>query len=134
MADRIEREIEEILKKIDDFVPETGRSRRRPRKVGSGISNAQSWFARRLASISLNQVMLWSLLVFIAAFVFRGVPAASWVMVGALIVLGTAFILSLRAPGGRSVPEKRWRGEPVDYSGISWADRLKARLKGRKRA
>lgn len=133
MPDRIEREIEEILRKIDDFVPESGRVRRQPKKVSHGLSGAQGWLGRRLASISLNQVMLWSLLLFIAAFFFRGIPGASWLMIGGLIVFATAFVLSLRSPGGRSVPEKRWRGQPVSYSGPGWPTRLKAWLKARKR-
>jgi hypothetical protein len=134
MPDKMEREINEILRKLDDFLPESGKPRRQPRKVGSGISSAQSWFARRLAAISLNQVMLWSLLAFVAAFFLRGIPAASWIMIGALIVLGTAFVLSLRAPGGRPASEKRWRGEVVNYSVPGWPDRIKAWLKGRKKA
>jgi hypothetical protein len=56
-------------------------------------------------------------------------------MIGALIVLATAFVLSLRAPGGRPGPEKRWRGEIVSYStSRGWPDRLKAWLKGRRKA
>ncbi len=134
MADRIEREIEEILRKIDDFVPETGKPRRQPRKPAPGAGNAQGWLGRRLASVSLNHVMLWALLLFVAAFFLRGLPAASWLMLAALIVCATAFMLSLRAPRQRNVPKKRWRGEPVDDSGPRWPDRVKAWLKGRKRA
>jgi hypothetical protein len=135
MPDKLEREINEILRKLDDFLPESRKPRRQPRKVGSGISNAQSWFARRVAAISLNQIMLWSLLIFFAAFFLRGIPAASWIMIGALIVLATAFVLSLRSPGGKPGPEKRWRGELVSYSHApGWPDRLKAWLKGRKKA
>jgi hypothetical protein len=134
MADRVEREIEEILKKIDDFVPDRGRQRREPRKVSSGFSNAQGWFARRLAAISLNQVMLWSLVLFVAAFFLRGIPGASWIMIGGLIVFATAFVLSLRAPGGaRRGPEKRWRGQPINDSGLGWPDRIKAMIKGNKK-
>ncbi len=134
MADRIEREIEDILRKIDDFVPDNGRPRRPPRKTNSGITNAQGWLARRLSKVSLNQVMLWSMIIVFAAFFFRGIPGASWVLIGGLIVLATAFILSLRAPSARPAQNRRWRGEPVDYSsGPKWPDRLKARLKGRKK-
>jgi hypothetical protein len=135
MADRIEREIEEILKKIDDFVPESPRARRPPRRVSRPLSSAQGWFLRRLAAISLNQVMMWSLLVLLVAFFLRGVPIGMWLMIGALIVFATAFFLSL--VGGtsrRSGSEKRWRGEPIDLSGPSWPDRIKAWLKGKKRA
>lgn len=135
MADKIEREIEEILRKIDDFVPEKGGPRRPPppRRVNSGISNAQGWLARRLAAISLNQVMLWSMLILIAAFLFRGIPGASWIMIGALVVFATAFLLTLRMPGGSRGPEKVWRGEPVSYSGPAWPTRLKGWIKAKRR-
>jgi hypothetical protein len=123
MADRIEREIEEILRKIDDFVPE--RARRQTRRVGQPFSAAGSWFARRLARISLNQVMAWSLVTLLIAFF-------AWIMIGALVVLVTAFLFSMgRSTGGRPV-EKRWRGQPMDLSGPSWPDRVKAWIKGNK--
>ena len=134
MPDRYEREIDEILRKIEDFLPEGGRPRPQVRKVSGGLSSAQTKFARFLSSISLNQVMLWSLLAFLAAFFLRGIPGAGWVMIGALIVFVTAFVLTLRTPGART-PEKRWRGQPVHYStGPNWPTRLKSWIKGRKKA
>lgn len=98
------------------------------------MNSAQGWFSRRLAAISLSQVMMWSLLVVLLAFFFRGVPGGMWLMIGALIVFATAFFLSLASgTGGRKAPEKRWRGEPMDLRGPTWADRLKMWLKGKKR-
>jgi hypothetical protein len=135
MADRIEREIEEILRKIDDFVPDGGRPRRQPSRKGNQRTNlAPGLFGRFLSSISLSQVMLWSLLIFIAAWFLRGIPGAGWVMVGAVIVFATAFVLQLTTPRAGRAPEKRWRGEPVSYHGPSWPARVKAWIKGRKKA
>jgi hypothetical protein len=132
MADRIEKEIEEILKKIDNFVPE-GAKRRAP-KAGHSISSSQNWLLRRLARISLNQVMMWSLFVVIVAFFARSVPAATWIMVGALIVFATAFLLSRAGGSRRPSVEKRWRGEPMDLSGPTWPERFKAWWQSRRRA
>ena len=131
MADRIEREIEEILRKLDNFVPE--RARRPARRVGQPFVAAQGWFAHRIARISLNQVMMWALIVFIVTFFLRAAPGFSWIMIGSLIVFATAFLLS--KTGGRRTAEtqKRWRGQALDLSGPGWPDRLKAWLKGRKR-
>lgn len=131
MADRIEREIEEILRKLDSFVPE--RTRRPVRRVGEPFSAAQSWFAHRLARISLKQVMMWSLFVVLIAFFARSVPWAGWIMVGGLIVFATAFVLS-RSVSSAPKTQKRWRGQPLDLSAPSWPDRVKAWLKGRRRA
>jgi hypothetical protein len=129
MADRIEREIEEILKKIEKF-PEGGRASRPPRKIvppGGGAAQ------RRLARISLRKIMMWALFAVIVAFLLRGIPGAYWLLIGALIVFVTAFILSTRGGPVSQAPEKRWRGEVMDLSGPSWPDRIKAFLKGRKR-
>ena len=133
MPDRIEREIEEILRKIDDFVPE--RPRRTPRKRTAQAAGAtgQSQAVSRASRISLNQVMGYSLLVVVIAFFFSAVPGAGWVMIGGLIVFATAFLLSTLGGGSKAPAEKRWRGEPMDLSGPGWPDRLKAWIKGRRR-
>ena len=96
------------------------------------FASAQGWFGHRLARISLNQVMMWSLLIIVVTFFLRGLPGASWVLIGSLIILATAFFLSIRG-GGRQEPRQRWRGQPLDLSGPNYADRIKAWLKGRKR-
>jgi len=129
MADRIEREIEEILRKIDNFVPERAR-----RRVGQPFLTAQGWIAHGLARISLRNVMMWALIAVVVTFFFRGIPGAGWIMIGSLIVFATAFLLS-RFGGNRGpATQKRWRGQPLDLSASSWPDRLKAWIKGRKRA
>jgi hypothetical protein len=130
MADRIEREIEEILKKIENF-PQGGKGARPPRRPASPRnSTAQRWLAR----LSLRKVMMWALFAVIVAFLLRGIPGAYWLLIGALVVFVTAFILSTRSgPAGTQLPEKRWRGQAMDLSGPSWPDRIKAFLKGKKR-
>ena len=131
MADRIEREIEEILKKIENF-PERGKGARPPRRPApSGGSTAQRWLAR----VSLRKVMMWALFAVIVAFLLRGIPGAYWLLIGALVVFVTAFILQTRGGPQAGPPyEKRWRGQPLDLNGPTWPDRIKAFLKGRKRA
>jgi hypothetical protein len=135
MPDRLEREIDEILKKLDSFLPEKGRQPRPARRPASRGS-VGAWLGRRVTSISLSQVMLWALVIVLAAFLFRFVNpmVMRWVLIGGLIVFATAFVLSVfggRRP--RGVPEKRWRGQPLDLSGPGWPDRLKTWLRGRKK-
>lgn len=146
MPDRIEREIEDILNKLDDFVPEKGQQPIpfRPRqKKANNPSRGQGWAGQKLARISLNQVMLYALIAVLAAFFLRALPFASWVMIGALIVLATAFVMSMRQGGrggstrlGSGPAQKRWRGQPIDDSpppGPSFFERLKGRFgKGRR--
>jgi hypothetical protein len=137
MADRIEREIEEILKKIDKF-PE-GSTRPKVRKpAGSpkpgGSPKPTGSLFKWLSSLSMRKVMMWALFAAIVAFFFRGMPGGYWLLIGAIIVFATAFILSTRGGGGTSnTPQKRWRGQPLDLSEPSWGDKFKAWWKGRKR-
>ena len=139
VADRIEREIEEILRKIDDL-PEKPRSvRKRPDRSAPAYENpsrsaASSRSGGSLARVSLNQVMGWSLIAVLVAF-FLPIPGSGWVILAALLVFGVAFLLSRMGGGGggnRGV-EKRWRGEPIDLSGPSLAERIRDWVKGRRR-
>jgi hypothetical protein len=134
MADRIEREIEEILKKIDKFpegsrqpkIRKSGGNNRPPRSSGG---NATRW----LSAVSMRKVMMWALVAVIVAFFLRGVPGGYWLLIGSIIVFATAFFLSTRGGGGPATTQKRWRGQTLDLSEPSWPDRLKAWWKGRKR-
>jgi hypothetical protein len=118
MPDRIEREIEDILNKLDDFVPEKGAKPIPFRKPAKRRSQNQNWLSQRLSRITLNQVMLYALIAAIAGFILRSLPFAYWVMIGGIVALVVAFLLSLRAGGGRNTVsgnyQKRWRGEPID--------------------
>jgi hypothetical protein len=127
MADRIEREIEEILNKLDNFVPERARAKyRKPTKAPGAL---QRWLAR----ISMRKVMMWALVVVLIAFFMRGVPGAYLLLIGALIVFVTAFILSTRgSSSGSTSTQKRWRGQPMDLREPGWPDKIKAWLKGKK--
>jgi len=134
MADRIEREIEEILRKIDKF-PE-GSRQSKGRKSGSGGNRPArrpgTGAAKWLSAVTMRKVMMWALVAVIVAFFLRGMPFGYWMLIGAIIVFVTAFFLSTRN-GGPSVPEKRWRGQPLDLSEPGWPDRIKAWIKGRRR-
>jgi hypothetical protein len=103
--------------------------------MGQPFAAAQSWLAHGLARISLRSVMMWALFAVIVTFFMRSIPGANWIMIGSLIVFVTAFLLS-RAGGGKpsAANQKRWRGQPLDLSGPNLANRIKAWVKGRKRA
>ena len=78
---------------------------------------------------------MWALFAVIVAFLLRGIPGAYWLLIGALVVFVTAFILSTRGgPSAAQVSEKRWRGQPLQPLRTKLARRIKAFLKGRKRA
>ncbi|HEX5368447.1 MAG TPA: hypothetical protein VFY10_03440 [Dehalococcoidia bacterium] len=127
MADRIEREIEEILKKIDNFPDRNRPKARKPSKTSGAL---QRWLTR----VSMRKVMMWALFVAMVAFFLRGIPGGYFLLIGAIIVFVTAFMLSTRGTGPANPGEKRWRGQPLDLSEPGWPDKVKAWIKGRKRA
>ena len=128
MADRIEREIEEILKKIDDL-PERRKVKAARKPPSTGPSNL-----RVLSRINMRKVMMWSLFaIIVGALLFRAVPGGYFLLIGAIIVFVTAFILSTRGGPTANAPEKRWRGQPLELNEPSWPDKLKAWWKGRGR-
>ncbi len=126
MPDRIEREIEEILDKIDRFVPEERlpiRFRRRARNV---FTETRDFFLSPLARVSLSQVMLIGLGLFIVALFLGRVDStlARWTMiVGAILFLG-GFALTLLS-GRSGQQQKRWRGRVVEYGEPALAERLR---------
>jgi hypothetical protein len=140
VADRIEREIEEILRKIDDLPEKPRNVRKRPERAAPAFENPSraappprtGSSGGSLARVSLNQVMGWSLIAVLIAF-FLPIPGSGWVILAALLVFGVAFLLSRMGGGGSRGGEKRWRGEPMDLSGPSFPERIRDWIKGRRR-
>jgi hypothetical protein len=125
--DDIEREIKDILERLDHFVPEERATSRFGKRTSRWASDVYRGVASRLASISLSQVMLAALAMVVFAWLFRFVnPAvARWVIIAGVILLVVSFVASLRASRTAS-NEKRWRGRVIDLSGPSLADRLRS--------
>ena len=133
MSDNIEREVEEILRKLDKFVPEEGRLTRTRRRARQATSDFVHTLLARLSRISLGHLMLASMILVVVAFFFRSASPvlARWVIIGGLILFVTTFILSLL--GGRSRYERRWRGQVIDLSEPSLGSRLRSWLQRRSR-
>jgi hypothetical protein len=133
VSDKIEREVEEILRKLDKFVPEESRLVRTRRRLGQATSDLAGALLGRLSRISLGQVMLASLVVVVVAFLFRSSSPtlARWAIIGGLLLFFGAFVLSV--VGGRSRYEKRWRGQVIDLSEPSLGSRLRNWLQRRSR-
>ncbi len=133
--DKIQREIEEILNRLDEFVPEErppSRLRRRSSQLAGALGRA---FLRPLARISLRQVMLTSLmLIVLAFFAMRIHPLfARWVIIAGVILFLTSFALSFVSRGSPPSVEKHWRGRPIELNQPSLADRLRAWLQAKRR-
>lgn len=132
--DKIEREIEDILNRLDDFVPEeTVADRMRRRSSGAAAAFGRALIAP-LARISLRHVMLTALALVVLGFLAMKVHPlfGRWVLVGGVILFLTSFSLSFFNRGPTKT-EKRWRGQPLELNEPSLGDRLRAWLQSRRR-
>jgi len=119
MADKFEREIDEILSKLDKF-PKQSPVQRMQNRVGRRASGIQRLLALRLARLSVSQIMLTGIGLILFAYFFRTALPGIWyyLVVLGLILFFTAFVLSFfgfsngRSGRGRQV---YWRGQPAQH-------------------
>jgi hypothetical protein len=133
MPDRIQREVEELLAKLDTFPP------KRPlrARVSDSFSRGfQRLGGLRLPSLSAGHVLLIAIAVIVVAWVVLpdGSNLGRWIIAGGIIAFIAAFVFSLRRSGSGGRPaEKYWRDRPLDLrrsSGPrsrSWWDRWRNR-------
>ena len=131
MPDELEREIEEILNKIERFPKESAFGRLR-RRWGKRFRGWRRHLAPRLPRISLGHVMAASVLLIILAYAFRSSAFGRYAFAVGLVLLFSAIVVSFFSVR-RPRQETRWRGQVVDLSGPSLADRVRGWLGGRRR-
>ncbi len=131
MPDELEREIEEILNKIDKFPKENAFGRLR-RRWARRFRRWRSSLVLRLPHISLGHVMAAALLLIILAYAFRSSTFGRYAFAVGLVLLFSAIAVSFFT-ARRPKQEKRWRGQVVDLSGPSLADKVRGWLSGRRR-
>ena len=132
--DRIQREIEDILNRLDAFVPEEGvasRMRRRSSEAAAAFGHA---VIAPLARISLRQVMLTALVLVIVGFIgMRVYPVfGRWLLVGGVILFLTTIALSLFSRSAQPKTEKRWRGRPLELHQPGLGEWLRTWLRGKR--
>ena len=131
MSSKLERDIEEVLAQIDRFPPKRSlwsRIRRRVANAIGGVGEAISSIPR--PRISIGQVLLIAIAVIVIAyFGFRNSGIGSILIFGGILAFIGAFIFSLRRQSASRLPEKRWRGQPMDLDepGGSWWKRWRSR-------
>jgi hypothetical protein len=139
--DKVQREIEELLDRLDNFVPEERLAskirKKRREETGPGLIE-RGW--KRVSRLSLGQAMLAGIALILISWIFRaplGSLAGPVMVVGIILVIGV-FVLSIvngdsrrTIAGGR--PEKRWRGQVIDYSEPSTASRIRDWFRRRRR-
>jgi hypothetical protein len=136
-SDKVQREIEEILDKLDNFVPEERfvekiRARRKRERATNGPGAIDRLWSR-LSRITLGHLMLAGLACFIIALIFGGAlgALATWLWVAGLLLTVGAFAMSvITGGGGRQTigtgrVQKQWRGRTIEYGEPSAMDRLR---------
>jgi hypothetical protein len=142
--DKVQREIEELLGRLDNFVPEERlaakiKRRRREKQEAQGPSMIERAFDR-VASITMAQVMIGGLALLVISWIFRD-PLGGWASWVGWLGLGltvVAFVLSMvrgRGPkstlGGRV--QRRWRGQIIEYGEPSAMDKMRGWFRRRGR-
>ncbi len=147
--DKMRREIEELLDKLDTFVPEERlaakiKSRRKQERAASrGGPTPLERARRRLSNITLGQVMIAGLALLLISWLFGdALPDgwAFWMGIAGMVLTGAAFVISILTRGGAGTTvggrhvEKRWRGQVISYSEPSPMDRFRewVRRRGRR--
>lgn len=139
--DRLEREINEILEKIDRFPsPEERRARAAKktfRNAGDSVSGGMHGVVREVSHVSMSQVMLLAFLLILGSFFFRSLlPFVwPWVMYAGLVLFITSFAIMAFGGGRGPVPSREpryWRGRQVSYDADSLSQRIR-RWWGRQR-
>ncbi len=133
--DRIQREIEDILSRLDDLPAERKPipMRRRQRQAGSFVGGLLA----PLAGLSIKHVMIGSLALIMIGFFLRGAypDFGRWTLIAGVVLFITAIVLSAFNRGGPSAPqiEKRWRGQPMNLEEPTLGDRLRAWFNAKRR-
>ena len=119
MSSKLERDIEEVLAKVDRFPPKRSlwsRVRRRIAAAFEGVGGAVGGLPR--PRLSVGQVLLLGIVLIVIAFVFGdslgGASVVRLFVIAAIVLFIGAFIFSLRRQSASRLPEKRWRGQPMD--------------------
>ena len=135
--DRLEREINEILDKIEQFpTPERRRNRtvrRHLRRIGDRVSSHQRAIARELSRVSLSQLLLLSFLLILGSFFFRGFGLGQWVLfAGVALLVASGALLIFGGGKGNGARTQQWRGRTISYRSETIAARIRRWFTSRK--
>ncbi len=136
MSSKLDRDIEDILAKIDRFPPKRPLRSRVRRWLGAafeGVGRAVATLPR--PRVSVGQVLLLGIALIVIAYVFGdslgGGSIVRMFVIAAIVLFIGAFIFSLRRQSTSRMPERRWRGQRMDMDEVpgsgSWWDRWRSR-------
>lgn len=126
MPDRLQREVEDLLARLDTFPPRKPLWKRVRDSVTGSLRRAGA--ALRFPALSAGHVLLIGIALIVGTWVLiPGSDIARWLIAGGIVLFIGAFIFSLRRQS--RPPEKYWRDKPMDVHGgsRSWWDRWRNR-------
>jgi len=132
MPDQLQREIEEILNKLDEFIPEQKSSSRIRKQWNEKLHAFGGRLGGLMSHVSMGHLMVASLILIFVAFAFRSSTIGQYSMIAGLSLLGLTIVVSFVANRRRTRSEKRWRGQVVDLSGPGPLDRLQGWFRRRR--
>jgi len=114
-SDRIQKEVDELLAKIEKFPPRRPRSRRISDAASApfrALNRGRSGLS--LPRISAGHVLLAAIIIIVIAYVAGGASNVwNWVIVGGIALFIAAFVMSLRRQS-KPPAERYWRDRPID--------------------
>jgi hypothetical protein len=136
--DRLEREINEILDKIEQFpTAESRRARARKRalrRAGDAIASRQRALTRQLGRISISQLILISFLIVLGSFFFRRFNPVlmQWALYAGIVLFVSSFAILLFSRPRSSSP-RYWRGRRIAYRSEPITARVRRWLASKRR-
>ncbi len=136
--DRLEREINEILDKIEQFpTAESRRARARKRalrRVGDAFASRQRALTRQLGRISISQLILISFLIVLGSFFFRRFNPLlmQWALYAGIVLFVSSFAILLFSRPRSSSP-RYWRGRRIAYRSEPITARVRRWLASKRR-
>jgi hypothetical protein len=133
--DRIQREIEDILNRLDTFLPEESVTTKVRRRSSGAAASFLHALIEPLAHVSLRQVMLTAIvLIIVGFFAGKAYPEfGRWTLIGGVILLLAGFATSFFSRERPQATERRWRGQPMVLAPPTLGDRLRAWLRAKRR-
>ena len=131
MPNDLQREIEDLLEKLDEFIPEEKAPGRLHRRWSGTARRLRAWLAGIVSRITLGHLMVVSLLLIFLAFVMRSSAIGRYALIAGLALLFLTVAISFFT-SKRPKQEKVWRGQVVDLSEPGLATKLQGWLRKRR--
>ncbi|HEY8767206.1 MAG TPA: hypothetical protein VIP09_08100 [Dehalococcoidia bacterium] len=113
MSNRIQREVEELLDKLEKFPPKRPLSARIADALAAPFRAAgRAYRGLALPRVTAGHVLLVGLAIIVVASVVRGTGSV-WIIAGGIVLFVGAFLFSLRRQSS-GPQEKYWRDKPLD--------------------